>query len=32
MEQAIQRSSGVRKPTEAITFDEAEEPVEPPEA
>jgi hypothetical protein len=32
MEQAIQRSSRGLKPTEAVTFDEAEEPAEPPKA
>jgi hypothetical protein len=32
MEQAIQRSSRGRKPTEDVTFDEAEEPAEPPGA
>jgi hypothetical protein len=30
MEQAIQRSSRGRKPTEAVTFDEAEGPAERP--
>jgi hypothetical protein len=32
MEQEIRRSSRGRKPTEAVTFDEAEEPPEPPGA
>jgi len=32
MEQAVQRSSRGRKLTEAVTFDEAEEPAKPPEA
>jgi hypothetical protein len=29
---AVQRSSRGRKPIEAVTFDEDEEPAEPPEA
>ena len=32
MEQAIRRGSRGRKPTKAVTFDEAEEPAEPPKA
>src|SRR5260370_23695 len=32
MEQAIQQSARGRKPTEAVTFEEAEEPAEPPKA
>ena len=32
MEQAIRRGSRGRKPIKAVTFDEAEEPAEPPKA